>query len=236
MNIITNTLALLFAVQALTASASSGFFKNEWLDGHNELRLKYQTTLNKKEVVNVQWSQGLANLAKTWATGNAALCKNRAGNDGGYGRNGSMRAGTTTTLTPDWALQKWELTKSLGYPANGALTQAIWRPTEYIGCYIAANATSATGKPCSAAVCYYAKPGNCNMGGASGNTLAANQVWRKKTFADDSGCTPACPPDGCKDGSTGSTPSTKKPSIKKPSTKKPSKKPSKKPITMDPKM
>lgn len=233
MMIITSTLAIIFAVQASTASAASGFYKEEWVDGHNGMRFKYQTTLNKKKVVNLKWSTGLASLAKTWAVGNAAECKNRQGNDGGYGRNGSMRAGSINGLTPEWALNKWESTKPLGYPANGAFTQAIWRPTEYVGCYIAVNTTSATGKSCSAAVCYYAKPGNCNMGGASGGTVAANQAWRQKTFADDSGCTPECPPEGCSDGGgTGSTTTrrptrrtsrnpSKKPTGKKPRTKKP---------------
>lgn len=208
-------LAILFAINAWTASAAgtSNYYKAEWIEAHNTRRAKFHTA-NDKSVVNLKWNNKLADKAKTWAEGNAEKCRNRQGSDEGYGRNGVLRQGTTTTLTPEWALSNWESKKMKGFPVNEAITQAIWRPTKYVGCYLAVNKE----KNCSAGVCYYAKPGNCNMGGAAGNSTEAVNVWRQKTFADFSGCTPACPPglEGCD-----ATP-TKKPTRK--STKNPTQK------------
>jgi len=210
-----STLALLFAVQASSALAAgtSNYYKAEWIEAHNKRRAKFHAA-NGKSVVNLKWSNGLADLAKTWAEENALQCKNRQGEDDGYGRNGIMRQGTTEGLSPEWALANWEAKKTLGFPNNGAITQAIWRPTQYVGCYTAVNKE----KNCSAGVCYYAKPGNCNMGGTYGTTLEARNKWREVTFADNSLCTPEFPPEL----SAGSKP------MKKP-TKKPAKKPTKKP-------
>lgn len=190
MKVAISTVALLFAIQASTVSAN----KDEWLKAHNDRRFKYQTTLNNKSVVNLKWSSGLTALAKTWAEGNVAICTNRSGNSE-YGRSSVMRKGTTSGLTAEWTLANWENKKSLGYPSNGAFTQAIWRPTKYVGCYIASSTDPSN--QCQSAVCYYAKPGNCAMSGASGTTTAAKTAWRQKVYADDSGCGPDCPPEGC---------------------------------------
>lgn len=209
-----STLALLFAVQASSALAAgtSNYYKAEWIEAHNTRREKFHTA-NGKSVVKLKWSNSLADLAKTWAEENALQCKNRQGDDDGYGRNGVMRQGTTSGLSPEWALANWEAKKMLGFPDNGAITQAIWRPTQYVGCYTAVNKE----KNCSAGVCYYAKPGNCNMGATYGTTVAARNKWKERTFADDSLCTPELPPNMT---------TTKKPT-KKPTVKKPSKKPTK---------
>ena len=191
MKVASSTVALLFAVQASTASAG----EEEWLKAHNDRRLKYHTTLNSKPVVNLKWSTGLTEKAKVWAEGNVATCTNRRGSDDGYGRSSLLKTGSTMglTVTEEWTLQKWENKVSKGYPSNGAFTQAIWRPTEYVGCYIATSTDPA--KPCQSAVCYYAKPGNCAMAGAVGNTTEARAAWAIKVYADDSGCTPNCPPE-----------------------------------------
>jgi hypothetical protein len=191
MKVAIGTVALLFVVQAPTVSAN----EEEWLKAHNDRRNKYHTTLNKKTVVNLEWSSNLAALAKTWAEGNVATCENRSGIDNGYGRSAAMRQGTTTGLTAEWTLANWEKKVSLGYPSNGAFTQAIWRPTKYVGCYIATSTNPS--KKCQSAVCYYAKPGNCSMGGAYGTTSDAISVWNQKVFADDSNCPADCPPEGC---------------------------------------
>lgn len=215
MKVATSTVALLFAVQASTASAN----QSEWMKEHNDRRLKYHTTLNNKPVNYLKWSAGLATLAKTWAEENVATCTNRAGPDGGYGRNAAMRKGSNSGMTPAWTLANWENKKPDGYPANGAFTQAIWRATDWVGCHIATS-TDPDNK-CQAAVCYYAKPGNCAMAGAYGTTVEAKKEWRKKVYADDSYCTPACPPDkpNCESSGTSTTTGTSKP------TKKPTKKP-----------
>jgi hypothetical protein len=211
MKVAISTVALLFAVQVSTASAGTA----EWLKEHNDRRLKYHKLLNGKEVVNLKWSTGLTEKAKEWAEGNVATCTNRQGSDDGYGRSAVMKKGSTMGLTEEWTLQNWENKKSQGYPSNGAFTQAIWRPTKYVGCHIATSTDPA--KPCQSAVCYYAKPGNCAMAGAAGTTVAAKAAWRKKVFADDSGCTPNCPPElpNCDgDGTTSGTTPTRKPAKK----------------------
>ena len=192
MKVAIGTVALLFTVQASTISAN----EEEWLKAHNDRRYKYHTTLNSKTVVNLEWSSNLASLAKAWAEGNVATCENRSGIDNGYGRSSVMRQGTTTSnLTPEWALANWETKVPRGYPTNGAFTQAIWRPTKHVGCYIATSTNPS--KKCQAAVCYYAKPGNCSMGGAHGTTSAAVSVWKQKVLADDSYCPQDCPAEGC---------------------------------------
>ncbi len=222
MKVATSIVALLFAVQASTASAG----KEEWLKAHNDRRLKYHTTLNSKPVVNLEWSTGLTAKAKEWAEGNVATCTNRVGGDDGYGRSAVMKKGSTLNLTEEWTLQNWENKKSQGYPYNGAFTQAIWRPSKYVGCYIATSTDPA--KPCQSAVCYYAKPGNCAMAGAAGTTTEAKAAWRKKVYADDSGCTPNCPPEkpNCDGGGSGGSTSSggSGGSTPKPPTKRPTKK------------
>jgi hypothetical protein len=167
--------------------------------------------LNKKEVVNLLWSTDLARKAKTTAEANVAQCKDNPRDDEGYGRNGYIRKGASSGLTPEKVIDIWEKRKAYGYPQNSALTQVIWRPTKYVGCYIAINEA----KKCQAAICYYAKPGNCNMSGAEGTSVSQVQKWRLRTMADNSNCTPECPPEGCF-----TAPPTKRPTIRKP-TKKP---------------
>jgi hypothetical protein len=97
-------------------------------------------------------------------------------------------------LTPEWALANWEKQYALGYPTNQAFTQAIWRSTEYVGCYISVNEAT----KCKAAVCYYAQPGNCGMSGAAGTDADSVAVWTEKVFADPSqknNCGNLCPPE-----------------------------------------
>lgn len=202
---------ILFILQASTASAAGSYFKSAWLEEHNDIRFKYHTTLNKKDVVNLQWSTDLAQKAKTTAEANVAECKDYPRDDKGYGRNGYIRQGASSGLTPAKVIDIWEKRKALGYPQNSALTQVIWRPTQYVGCYIAINEA----KKCQAAICYYAKPGNCNMSGAEGTSVAQVQKWRMRTMADNSNCTPECPPEGC---------------FTAPPTKRPTRKPTKKPV------
>lgn len=210
---IISTITLLFAAQASTASAAGSYFKKAWIDEHNDLRYKYQTTLNSKPLVNLTWSPELAKLAKTSALENVAQCKDSNVEVSEYGRNGYIRKGAAEGLTPTKVLEIWEKRQSYGYPQNSALTQVVWRPSKYVGCYIAVNLD----KKCQAALCYYAKPGNCNMSGAEGTTPEARAKWRQKTMAENSFCTPACPPDpdGCFTSATTKSP-TKRPTRRKP--------------------
>ena len=188
MKVISTLLTLVIVLQALPASAADT--EEDWLKAHNDMRFKYHTA-NSKTVVNLKWSTGLAALAKTWAEGNTQQCKNRSGNDGGYGRNSVLHQGQglPSGLTPAWALYNWENQYALGYPSNQEFTQAIWRSTEYVGCYTSVKEAT----KCKAAVCYYAQPGNCGMSGA--DSVA---VWTEKVFADPSqknNCGNLCPPE-----------------------------------------
>jgi hypothetical protein len=172
------------------------------------MRFKYHTA-NSKTVVNLKWSTGLAALAKTWAEGNTQQCKNRSGNDGGYGRNIVLHQGLSSELTPAWALDNWENQSRTRWaipvikhsPKNTNRRNVnvlnIWRSTEYVGCYTSVNEAT----KCKAAVCYYAQPGNCGMSGAVGMDADSVAVWTEKVFADPSqknNCGNLCPPEGCR--------------------------------------
>ena len=89
-----------------------------------------------------------------------------------------MKKGYPLGLTEEWTLQNWENKVFLGYPSNGPFTQSIWRPFEYVGCYIATS-TNQT-KPYQSAVCYHTKLGNCAMAGAAGNTTEMKATWAMK--------------------------------------------------------
>ena len=196
MKVISTLLTLVIVLLAATASVADT--KEDWLKAHNDMRFKYHTA-NSKTVVNLKWSTGLAALAKTWAEGNTQQCKNRSGNDGGYGRNSVLSESLSSGLTPARALYNWEnqYAYALGYPSNQEFTQAIWRSTEYVGCYTSVNEAT----KCKAAVCYYAQPGNCGMSGAAGTDADSVAVWTEKVFADPSqknNCGNLCPPEGCR--------------------------------------
>ena len=128
----------------------------------------------------LKWSNDLKDLAQEWADENAEQCKNRNPGAEDYGVNSQM-----VTLTAQKTLTLWQNRISKGYPANGAMTQVLWRATEYVGC------ATASGDGCAFSVCYYAKPGNCDMGQSRGDN------WEATTYADNSGCLPECPPEGC---------------------------------------
>ena len=70
------------------------------------MRFKYHTA-KSKTVVKLKWRTGLAALI--WAEGNAKAMTEQA----------------------MWRENQY----ALGYPSNKALTQAIWRSTEYLGCF-----------------------------------------------------------------------------------------------------
>ena len=208
--IISSTLAILFVAQSYAANIT------EWLLSHNTRRKKYHEA-NNKTVVDLKWSTGLWGLAKQNADVSAQNCA-RVAYSGDYGFNGAQFS--PQNLTAESALNIWEGKMSSGYPDNAAITQAIWRASRYVGCYTAVNDV----RKCSVAICIYAKPGNCNMVGASGLTTAAINKWKNLTYADNSVCTPACPPEGCEP--------TPMPTAMP--TRKPTRKPTKTPTTTEP--
>jgi len=81
-----------------------------------------------------------------------------------------------------------------GWNGNAHLTQAMWYPSQYIGCGESSKRMS-NGQACHMQVCRYAKAGNCNMGHY--NSDQGNN-WMKAMMDDDSRCGPMCASrDGC---------------------------------------
>ena len=68
-------------------------------------------------------------------------------------------------------------------PANGHLTQALWRPSTWVGC-----ADASVGDR-HVQVCRYAVPGNCNM--------ANYATWLEPMLLASSPCGATCHPDDC---------------------------------------
>mmetsp|Transcript_20680 Transcript_20680/g.43512 ORF Transcript_20680/g.43512 Transcript_20680/m.43512 type:complete len:132 (+) Transcript_20680:286-681(+) len=123
-------------------------------------------------------------VATDWAKNLASTCTNKPPQGIVYGVNSQgFRGGEAPSA--EASLRIWENKIDKGYPTNIAITQALWRPTEYVGC---GSASSGEGD-CTYMVCFYTKPGNCNMGKYGG--------WEEPTFANDSGCRPSCTPEGC---------------------------------------
>eukprot|EP00579_Thalassiosira_antarctica_P010181 CAMPEP_0201925302 /NCGR_PEP_ID=MMETSP0903-20130614/14455_1 /ASSEMBLY_ACC=CAM_ASM_000552 /TAXON_ID=420261 /ORGANISM="Thalassiosira antarctica, Strain CCMP982" /LENGTH=250 /DNA_ID=CAMNT_0048462955 /DNA_START=127 /DNA_END=879 /DNA_ORIENTATION=- len=178
---------LLATDEAVEDSLSLSDTPQQWLNAHNTRRKKYHVGAGVS-YRPLKWSVGLKDLATNWAKDLAKSCKNKSAQGEEYGVNSQGQQGSKTAPSAGQSLQLWESKLGSGYPANQAMTQALWRPTNYVGC---GSASSGTGN-CAYSVCYYAKPGNCGMGKFTGNR------WKTPTYADKSGCTPDCPPEGCK--------------------------------------
>eukprot|EP00579_Thalassiosira_antarctica_P032265 CAMPEP_0201994544 /NCGR_PEP_ID=MMETSP0905-20130828/2346_1 /ASSEMBLY_ACC=CAM_ASM_000554 /TAXON_ID=420261 /ORGANISM="Thalassiosira antarctica, Strain CCMP982" /LENGTH=229 /DNA_ID=CAMNT_0048549531 /DNA_START=167 /DNA_END=856 /DNA_ORIENTATION=- len=168
------------------ASEESQNTAQQWLTAHNTRRKFYQEDYGVS-YRPLKWSVGLRELADDWAEDLARNCQNRAPTSE-YGVN-SQRHESGVVPPAEETLQLWENKLGKGYPANQVMTQVLWRATEYVGC---SSETESSGSgTCTFSVCYYAKPGNCGMGQFHGEN------WEEPTYADDSGCTPNCPPEGC---------------------------------------
>ena len=109
-----------------------------------------------------------------------------------YGENLFLRLGGLQP-TPEDAVRAWVdneeadfLSDAATYKNAGHFTQALWRPTEYVGCHTVTNTVAAA--TCHVTVCSYAKPGNC--GDVKGERIFG-------LYDDDSECEPKCPPEGC---------------------------------------
>ena len=168
----------------------------QWLNEHNTRRKTYHEAYGVS-YKPLKWSSGLTNLAQTWANQNAAECTLTSPQDEDYGVNSQMigsGASSINPLSPTWTLNNWEKKIDKGYPSNGAFTQAVWRASEYVGCATAEG--NAGGRSCAMAVCYYARPGNCGMAFSQGDN------WESRTYEDETGCGPFCPPEGCPDEET----------------------------------
>jgi len=178
--------------QVATSDAENGELLSqstapEWLDAHNAQRKERQEDFGV-DYKELRWSVGLKDQAREWARELAKDCNIRFDPDEEYGGNIMGRTGGSGVPTAEQAVNTWMRKVDQGYPANGSATQVLWRPSEFVGCGSARSET----ENCSYSVCYYAKPGNCNMGQFRGG-----DKWEEVTYADDSPCEPACPPEGC---------------------------------------
>ena len=156
----------------------------EWLDSNNNRRKEYHEQYGKT-YVPLTWSNGLKQEAQAFADELVKDCKNKAPSTN-YGAWAAMKQGPTKLQSTESVLNNLVRKLEMGSPQRDPIIQVLWRATKYIGCADAVSAPGAT-KTCTSSVCYYAKPGNCAMGKYTD--------WQTPTFADDSKCPPACPPD-----------------------------------------
>jgi len=172
--------------------------RDNWLEEHNTRRKFYHESF-LVSYVPLEWSVGLMEEATEWAESLAKDCRNKSPNDIDYGVNSQGITGSDEKRTAKMSLDIWEKKLDMGYPANNAMTQALWRPTKYVGCGSASRPASTLGekkeRACAYSVCFYAKPGNCGMGQFRGGE--GDKKWETPTYDNDSGCTPECPPEGC---------------------------------------
>ena len=194
-----------------------------WLNEHNNRRQEHHESYGVS-YEPLSWSSGLQDLAQTKANYHTSQCSLTDNNKSSYGKNSLMKLGGASLkpLTADATLKMWfdDTRVQNGYPDNGAMTQALWRSSDYVGC------ATAEGNGCAVAICYYARPGNCGM---DASTRGVDGDWETKAYADTSACTPFCPPDGCidttlidnraDDASISTRPTSSSPSTSSPSNK-----------------
>lgn len=156
----------------------------EWLKSHNSRRKQWHTQNNRK-YVPVKWSDALKKDAAVWARHLVAIDTfYHDPNRGPYGENLAMNGGADWQPTTENVLSRWvEDEANLDFPANGHLTQVLWRATEWVGCAEAQRGNTRV------QVCRYARPGNCEM--ASYNT------WMEPMLMNESPCGAICHPDDC---------------------------------------
>ncbi|KAL3788131.1 hypothetical protein HJC23_005469 [Cyclotella cryptica] len=158
-----------------------------WKQAHNDMRKKYQEAYGG-EFAPLKWNMELKLEAENWAKELVTTCTNKspgAGeNPNDYGVNSAMRSGQRNFQNPVAIMNMWEKKLPLGYPKNSVMTQVLWSKTEYVGCADASSALGAA-KSCTAAVCFYAKAGNCGLGRFDGN-------WTQAVIAGPA-CSTACP-------------------------------------------
>ncbi|KAL3788132.1 hypothetical protein HJC23_005470 [Cyclotella cryptica] len=159
-----------------------------WRKAHNDMRRKYHVEFGGT-FKSVKWNMELKNHAEKWAKEIVKTCVNRTPKSGqnpnDYGVNSAVKTGTRGFQNPITVMKTWEKKLPLGYPKNSVMTQVLWRNTGYVGC---ADASSAVGaeKTCTAAVCVYAKAGNCAMKRFGFN-------WTQAVI-EGPACSATCPP------------------------------------------
>eukprot|EP00985_Skeletonema_marinoi_P025880 scaffold19441_cov214-Skeletonema_marinoi.AAC.3 len=160
--------------------------KVQWLNKHNEARESFHT---EKDVpfAPLVWSDSLAEAAAKRANDIAPTCGSGSATMDPWGENvgrTSFGVYNEALVSPDYVFDGWDS------PEDHPLTfrQIMWRPTRYVGCASNITQMDSDGPFCHVAVCYYARPGNCNVN---------NETWLNETLADYSKCGPPCPDEGC---------------------------------------
>ncbi|KAL7522163.1 hypothetical protein ACHAWX_006850 [Stephanocyclus meneghinianus] len=175
--------------------------ETQWLEAHN-VRRKMWHESNGVSYVPLRWSSQLARQAEAWANKLTTDCKiigieHEQGVTEGENlakNKADGRKGMGQLYPPDNILQRWvDQEADLPNPHNLHLTQALWRPTKYVGCGDAFRENN-DGSVCRIQVCRYAKAGNCQMGKYN---VTEGDNWLIPMLMDDSPCPPECPPEGC---------------------------------------
>lgn len=168
----------------------------DYLNEHNSRREAWHDEFGGSYVA-LKYSMGLARDAKAWAEELLDDCDTDGiqhdPNRDGQGENLAKAVGhhgdwgelkPVTNIVHRWV----ERESTWSYPENAHFTQALWRPSRFIGCGESVKDMGG-GKLCRVQVCRYTRPGNCGMG----NGLN----WKGKMMEDFSNCGRACPPEGC---------------------------------------
>jgi len=160
--------------------------KVQWLNKHNEARESFHTE-NDVSFAPLVWSDSLAEAAVKRANDIAPTCGSGSATMDPWGENvgrTSFGVYNEALVSPDYVFDGWD------DPDDHPLTfrQIMWRPTRYVGCASNITQMDTDGPFCHVAVCYYARPGNCNVN---------NETWLNQTLADYSKCGPPCPNEGC---------------------------------------
>mmetsp|Transcript_11325 Transcript_11325/g.23885 ORF Transcript_11325/g.23885 Transcript_11325/m.23885 type:complete len:517 (+) Transcript_11325:140-1690(+) len=165
----------------------------EWLVAHNSRREYWHKSVYGKSFIPLKWSSGLAASAQKYAEDLLDSCDSSTiihDPKNSYGENMAKNKGTGGwgELKPADNIVGRFVDREVGldWPQNAHLTQALWRASKYVGCGDAVK--DHNGGKCRIQVCRYSKPGNCGIN---------NNTWESKMLEDDSGCEPACPPEGC---------------------------------------
>ena len=110
-----------------------------WLDAYNRRRQAWHEA-HGWDYVPLQWSGSLADNARAWAPRLIDDCATKPWHEPGVdeGKNLAGISGTGSwgkAPVPDKVCGRFiEREETLPWPRNSHLTQALWRPTRYVGC------------------------------------------------------------------------------------------------------
>ena len=144
----------------------------EWIDAHNDVHEEYHLDYGVS-FRGLEWSDFLADEAQAEAEDLALSCNTQRARSGPYGMNVDGRVGFDNPSPPSAqeSVDHWMRNYDIG---SQEAAQVIWRATNWVGC------GSASSPDCAFDVCFYVKPGNCDM--------QKYVDWETPVYADDSPC------------------------------------------------